>query len=258
MDGLKTELLAVEKKIAAGGSLDAVVALRDARIAFVLSLSEAEAAAPAAITFPIDVDKVRAADAKAGVALANLRKRYDAKIWEVLRPAQKKYIDALAALERELFDSGNVESVKARNERERASFALTCKSVSMSIPDGAVKFGGHYYYLYEKALPWAQAVAACQAVGGHLVTITSVEENKAVLAVTESKNAWLGLSDQEEEGSWKWVTGEPFSFSGWWGQMPDNHQGKQHWGFYWVGRGWDDTSAGDRYRYVCEWGPPRE
>ena len=77
---------------------------------------------------------------------------------------------------------------------------------------------GHYYEFVTVSDPilWQDAKVAAEnrifnGIKGHLVTITSQAENDFVssLATSPSRIAegWIGASDAEEEGIWKWVTG---------------------------------------------------
>ncbi|MBT8397366.1 MAG: hypothetical protein KJN92_10385, partial [Gemmatimonadetes bacterium] len=67
-------------------------------------------------------------------------------------------------------------------------------------------------------------------VEGHLATLTSQGENTFAASFfttfdglcpgeTNPKKCkfkgWIGLSDEDTEGSYQWVTGEPFSFASW-------------------------------------------
>jgi hypothetical protein len=78
---------------------------------------------------------------------------------------------------------------------------------------------GHAYsYVPSDGITWLDANAAAQntlysGVYGHLGTIFSQPENDFVLnnllaGVTGS--AWLGGSDAQSEGSWRWLSGEQF------------------------------------------------
>ena len=87
----------------------------------------------------------------------------------------------------------------------------------VDLPEDAVLWegNGHYYKLCGKSrsehLSWTEAKQACEEMGGHLVTITSQEENDFVQSLHRggSVQAWIGMSELDEIGNWKWVTGEP-------------------------------------------------
>jgi hypothetical protein len=60
---------------------------------------------------------------------------------------------------------------------------------------------------------------------GHLVTISSAAENTFVrdlVALVTPDAAWLGLTDQQIEGTFRWVTGEPLVFENWFPGEPNN------------------------------------
>jgi hypothetical protein len=108
----------------------------------------------------------------------------------------------------------------------------------------SIVFDGHYYsiYTFNGDYDWNSAKTFCEKLGGHLATITSVEENKAVLdlLLKANKDAWIGATDKNEEGNWKWVNGEPFSYSNWAASQPDNYNGEQHYSVMWKDGTWDD------------------
>jgi hypothetical protein len=88
-----------------------------------------------------------------------------------------------------------------------------------AIPASAapVLFNGHGYEFIAGAFTFDQASAAAQAqtfngVSGHLVTISSSQENAFVLGLIASvqHSVWIGATDRVVEGEWRWVTGEQF------------------------------------------------
>ena len=90
---------------------------------------------------------------------------------------------------------------------------------------------GHFYEVVDTATTWDQAKAAAEAsthlgVQGHLVTITSSEENAFVAGLTGSL-AWIGYNDISDEGSFVWVTGEPTTYTNWAGGEPNNQLGTE-------------------------------
>ncbi len=91
-------------------------------------------------------------------------------------------------------------------------------------PTYSLTYGDHTYEVYDYNLSWTQAKAFCEAKGGHLVTITSQDEQnkvKELLSLSADVNGTkngiysIGATDAGSEGSWKWVTGEPFSYQNW-------------------------------------------
>jgi len=89
---------------------------------------------------------------------------------------------------------------------------------------------GHTYYLLEQSA-WTDAEAEAIGLGGHLATIGDLNENAWVFGTFGnfggvSRCLWIGLTDQAQEGTFTWSSGEPFVFSNWQtpGQ-PDNAGG---------------------------------
>ena len=95
---------------------------------------------------------------------------------------------------------------------------------------------------------WDQANEDAQSKGGHLATFSSEEEwNEALEAISGTENGqhiWIGASDTEKEGDWKWVTGEPWSWSNWrqTGNPEPNGGTRENWGEFEFGNAntWND------------------
>jgi hypothetical protein len=149
---------------------------------------------------------------------------------------------------------------------------------------GAVKWtNGHCYEaVLAPGLSWYDAKAACEARGGHLVTITSAGENGFVFDLVKGINAfwyldmygnglgpWLGgyqePGSQEPDGGWRWVTTEPWSYTNWETDQPDNVHGaaldQNTLRFFkaggLIGDKWDDSEGYNpvehRMGYICEY-----
>ncbi len=145
---------------------------------------------------------------------------------------------------------------------------LTCLPIGYAsaetaqIPDDAVEFNGHYYKVVTEYMAWEDAKIYCESLGGHLVTITSQEENDVVLSLIAShSNIFMtGLSDVNKEGEWSWVTGEPVTYTNWANRQPDNHNNQDSGAIvsynndYGVKKGqWDDVAYVDGHYFICEW-----
>ena len=119
--------------------------------------------------------------------------------------------------------------------------------------EATVSFNGHEYKYFTEKKNWHDAKSYCESLGGHLVTITSNEENDFVSSIC-ADTAMIGLTDEANEGEWQWVTGESFGFSNFrlgepnneWNEdyvliMPDNKQ-------------WNDGHLDrETWPFVCEW-----
>ena len=118
-----------------------------------------------------------------------------------------------------------------------AALAVAWLTVAVARPASAAPvlnpLTGHYYEVFNAALDWAAANAAASAqtfmgVGGHLVTITTAQENlflTSTFGAAALDSRWIGglqlVGSLEPSGGWVWVTGEPFAFANWWAAEPD-------------------------------------
>lgn len=91
-------------------------------------------------------------------------------------------------------------------------------------------FNGHKYYLIDNSalIGWNDAKQYCKNVfGGYLASITSKEENAFITGLLKEFNysdAFIGGSDREKEGEWKWESGESWSYSNWGANQPDDYK----------------------------------
>lgn len=138
---------------------------------------------------------------------------------------------------------------------------------------------GHWYDLIYAAdgggFTWDEAFADASTrsylgMPGYLATITSAAE-QAFVASNFSDTAWLGGTDRDLEGVWKWVTGPEAgqifygpgapagAYSNWAAIEPNNCcGGENELVVNWIGDSWNDigTPAFPDYRvpYIIEFG----
>ena len=98
-------------------------------------------------------------------------------------------------------------------------------------------YNGHSYYRSTGSAFWLTAKANCEAMGGHLVTVTSSAENSFIFGLWPS--GWIGLTDEVSEGTWRWVTGEAYSYTSWNSGEPNNAGNEDYIQFVGGGR-WND------------------
>lgn len=115
-----------------------------------------------------------------------------------------------------------------------AAFLLYCAMAlpvaASSIPSSAKTYNGHSYKAFNKGYTWAQAERYCQALGGHLVTITSAEEQEFVktLADAAGRNCYWTGGRLTSDKKWTWNTKEAFSFTNWAVGQPDNLNNREN------------------------------
>ena len=113
---------------------------------------------------------------------------------------------------------------------------------------------GHLYKVVNESLTWEETKERAEELGGHLVTTTSEEENNVVCGLlnvyssVSSANVWLRATDMENEGTWKWITGEAFNYTNWRDSEPnDSGAGEDCLSFYYKGniaeQNWNDLPA---------------
>jgi len=104
--------------------------------------------------------------------------------------------------------------------------------------DFLLEYEGHTYYISKKSATWHVAKKICEENGGHLVTITSTQENDAIIKSIEEhkidKDIWIGYTDEKKEGKWIWITGEESAFTYWDKEQPDNYNNVEDYGFIWI------------------------
>ena len=119
----------------------------------------------------------------------------------------------------------------------------------------AAKYNGHIYVVFTDKCNWFDAYSRCEALGGHLVTITSVEEDTFVVEYFKlfkiSSYPWIGA--YSDGNQWQWVTDEAFEYTHWLKGEPNN-QGQKEWMAHLYNNNfeWNDEPPAKKYVYICE------
>ena len=133
------------------------------------------------------------------------------------------------------------------------------KSASVNTVENSqiYKFNGHTYQVINETMNWKEAKAYCERIGGHLVTITSKEENNFVSNISYkiyNQYYMIGLTDERVEGVFEWVTGEKFEYSNFEPGEPNNENNED---YVLMQRGgyWNDghLERENWWPFVCEW-----
>ncbi len=143
------------------------------------------------------------------------------------------------------------------------------KDINSENNNTRAEYNGHTYIRYDKKMKWDQAKSYCESVGGHLVTITSYDEQKIVetlLTNATFESYWMGA--QINNNQWQWVTDETFAYTNWADGEPNGNNNGMYLQMYTRSspihitgnKGeWDDTwNDGDSngiqaQGFICEW-----
>jgi hypothetical protein len=110
-------------------------------------------------------------------------------------------------------------------------------------------YNGHSYYRSTGSATWTTARSNCVSMGGYLVTITTSAEQSFIFNIWPS--GWIGLTDEVNEGTWRWVTGETYSYTNWNSGEPNNAGNEDYVQFVSNGR-WNDLPNNVSLPYVLE------
>lgn len=117
------------------------------------------------------------------------------------------------------------------------------------------------YEVFDINMTWNEAENYCKERGGHLVTITSEEEQRKVYGLIKDGDYdayWMGAS--VIGAKWSWVTDEPFDYQLWAVGEPDESEEGMCLQMYLENGNWDDTWVdGDHaegiksHGFICEY-----
>jgi hypothetical protein len=116
-------------------------------------------------------------------------------------------------------------------------------------------WNGHSYALSNNYNSWTVVENEAVTAGGHLVTLDSQAENDWLVATFGAYGEiWIGLTDQEVEGVWKW-SNEPITYTNWSPGEPNN-SGNEDFVVLNVGsQNWNDLSLSELRYGVIEAAP---
>lgn len=122
-------------------------------------------------------------------------------------------------------------------------------------------FNGHTYQFIKQDISWANAGKYCEEQGGHLLTITSKEEQDFITdylySIYQESNSrggsWLALI--YENGEARWTTGEDFDYSNWRPGEPNAKENEIGYGIVNRNGFWNDGGSvwSDGEGFICEW-----
>ena len=118
-------------------------------------------------------------------------------------------------------------------------------------------FGGSTYYLSKDirlTLTWTEARVWCRIMGEHsdLVKIETEEEDRYLRGKNGNRNTWIGATDVNEEGTFRWTDGSLLTYSNWAPNEPsDGEENCAHYYDRYNGK-WNDKECLSQSYFICE------
>ncbi|KAB5518540.1 hypothetical protein PHYPO_G00167230 [Pangasianodon hypophthalmus] len=114
-------------------------------------------------------------------------------------------------------------------------------------------FNFSFYYMSNDSKSWDESRQDCSSRGADLVIITSREEQEFIVKQLGHFEAWIGLSDREKEGEWKWVDGTPLTTKYWASGEPNDAGDEDCAEIYTLNEAaWNDKKCSDKQHWICK------
>ncbi|XP_035992554.1 C-type lectin domain family 4 member M [Fundulus heteroclitus] len=98
--------------------------------------------------------------------------------------------------------------------------SLNLTAVTETSKELLAEFCPSVYYISSTKKTWPESRKDCLKRGADLIIITSKEEQKFMGQF--KRIVWIGLTDADKKGLWKWVDGTPLTLSFWVPGEPNN------------------------------------
>ncbi|XP_048012653.1 CD209 antigen-like protein C [Megalobrama amblycephala] len=144
--------------------------------------------------------------------------------------------------ERDVLSSNNSDLIKQRNQ-------LNQEKNELLKMDGWVYYQYSFYFISSEWKSWTESRRYCTDRGADLIIINSKAEQDFIKKMFCSQ-VWIGLTDSEVEGRWKWVDGSTLT-SGFWASEEPGGQGRENCALS-QASGWADYPCNDKFQCICE------
>ncbi|KAI5086659.1 CD209 antigen-like protein C, partial [Silurus meridionalis] len=120
---------------------------------------------------------------------------------------------------------------------------------------GWINFSFSFYYVSNDYKSWEESRQNCRDKGADMMIINSKEEQEFISKhISSNSGVWIGLSDRDKEGEWKWVDASPLTFKDW-GQWEPGGKEKENCGEIYKSSNsiiWNDNNCSEKLNWICE------
>ncbi|XP_048343348.1 C-type lectin domain family 17, member A-like [Sphaerodactylus townsendi] len=151
------------------------------------------------------------------------------------------------------------EKIKAMDDKVEKEISHIQEKLNMlgnqidilNCPSCWQEFQGSCYYFSGNAKTWSKARDICITVNSFLIVIDSKQEQDFVVSKM-TLPVWIGLSDEVEEGQWRWADGSPLGQSFWKPGEPNNFDTGEDCAILLKENNWNDFNCEGKFHFICE------
>ncbi|XP_065146227.2 uncharacterized protein [Paramisgurnus dabryanus] len=118
------------------------------------------------------------------------------------------------------------------------------------LSEGWIYYKSSLYFISSESKSWSDSRSNCRERGADLIIINNRDEQDFISKKSGTDNFWIGLSDIEVEGRWKWVDGSRLSTSFWKATQPQGVEDENcvvnHLSV------WSDYFCHVAFKFICE------
>uniref|UniRef100_A0A8C1GVQ8 Uncharacterized protein n=1 Tax=Cyprinus carpio TaxID=7962 RepID=A0A8C1GVQ8_CYPCA len=114
------------------------------------------------------------------------------------------------------------------------------------------KLGGNhdFYFISSLKKSWTESRRYCTERGADLIIINNREKQEFAKRFSNGNEFWIGLTDSDKEGNWKWVDGSTLTSGFWRSGEPNGKSGENC--VVSFSSGWRDHPCNNAFRWICE------
>ncbi|XP_060720556.1 hepatic lectin-like isoform X2 [Tachysurus vachellii] len=149
----------------------------------------------------------------------------------------------------------DADAVSRHNIKTKTVDGMKTRHTDTQAQLGWRYFNSSFYYFSTGMKNWNDSRQDCRNRGADLVIIDSAAEENFINSNLGSIQAWIGLSDTEIEGQWKWVDGTRLTNGFWKTNEPNNAGNNEDCAEVYAPNGiqcWNDSECSYEAPWICE------
>ncbi|XP_066477723.1 mannose-binding protein-like [Tiliqua scincoides] len=117
---------------------------------------------------------------------------------------------------------------------------------------GAMKVGGKIFVSSGREDTYSKGKILCAKEGAALASPRNAAENAALQAIVKSSHAFLDINDQQTEGRFVYLNGEPITYTNWKSGEPNDHNKNEDCVIIVSNGLWNDLNCQQNSLIICE------